>query len=115
MSMKIDLVKMLEEIYAHYKSKGVAVPQTEIGEALGVNQSTISKWLNRSNKPNRYAAPIMALHHELTGQTVSLPMVTGETDDHIRRIIELMQEMDERDRAVLVGVAEGMLLRNRVA
>ncbi len=107
--MTINLVQLLEEIHAHYKSSGTAVPQTEMAEALGVNQGTISKWLNRSRKPDRYAASIIALHHQLTGKAVTLPVVTGETDAHIRRVIEIMQMMPDADRARFASMAEAYL------
>src|SRR3546814_16157567 len=78
---------------------GVTLPQSEMAHVLQVNQGTISKWLSGSRRPDRYAAAIISLHHSLTGKKVELPVVTGETDEHISKVIELMQRLGPEDRA----------------
>lgn len=107
--MNADIVKLLEEIVAEYERQGITDPQAEIGGILGVNQSTVSKWLTGVNRPNRYSAPIISLYHDVTGNTINLPVVATKMDVHAREVVNIMQQLDAADREIILNLARSML------
>lgn len=108
-NMSHDVLDMLREIEAHYRAKGASSPQNEIASALGVNQSAVSKWLAMKVRPDRHAAKIMALYHDVTGKNLELPVVSPQIDDQIRLVIEAMLRMSEKQREILVNMAGGLV------
>lgn len=110
-----DVLDMLREIEAHYRAKGVSSPQNEIADALGVNQSAVSKWLTKKVRPDRHTAKIMALYVKTTGSAVRLPIVQDQLADDIRAVIEIMNKLDSDDRASIFDHANSLLSRRRAS
>lgn len=110
-----DILDMLREIEAHYRAKGASSPQNEIADALGVNQSAVSKWLTKKVRPDRHAAKIMAIYHQVTGNEVGLPIVSIELPEDVKAVIEVMNQLDSDDRASIFDHANSLLLRRRAS
>ncbi|WP_206912845.1 helix-turn-helix domain-containing protein [Agrobacterium sp. OT33] len=109
------VLEMLREIEAHYRAKGASSPQNEIADALGVNQSAVSKWLTKKVRPDRHTAKIMALYHKTTGNAVRLPIVQDQLPEDIRAVIEIMNKLNLDDRVSVLDHAKSLLLRRRAS
>ena len=107
------VLEMLREIEVHYRAKGASSPQNEIADALGVNQSAVSKWLTKKVRPDRHAAKIMALYHDVTGNEVGIPIVQIQLPEEIRDVVEIMNKLDPDDRAAIFDYANSISSRRR--
>lgn len=114
-NMSHDNLDMLREIEANYRAKGASSPQNEIADALGVNQSAVSKWLTKKVRPDRHSAKIMALYHEVTGNAVRLPLVQERLPEDIRSVVEIMSELNLDDRVSVLDHASSLLSRRRAS
>ncbi|UXS09218.1 helix-turn-helix transcriptional regulator [Agrobacterium tumefaciens] len=104
-----DILGMLREIEAHYRAKGASSPQNEIADALGVNQSAVSKWLTKKVRPDRHAVKIMALYYQTTGNAVRLPLVQDRLPAEIKTLVEIARELGTDERASVVDYASSLL------
>ncbi|RVT80198.1 XRE family transcriptional regulator [Agrobacterium sp. CNPSo 2736] len=114
-NMSHDTLDMLREIEAHYRQKGAISPQNEIASALGVNQSTVSKWLSKKLRPDRHTAKIMALYHDVTGNEVGLPVVQTSLSEEIRDVVEVMRKLNLDDRFSVLDHANCLLSRRQAS
>lgn len=110
-----DILDMLREIEAHYRAKGASSSQNEIADALGVNQSAVSKWLTKKVRPDRHTAKIMALYHQVTGNAVGIPIFPIQLPEDIRAVIEIMENLNLDERVSVLDHASSLLPRRRAS